>query len=63
MIRKLVVNMLYDWAALITHVADTLCPMNDEIWRERVWRQWDCQRHYVSPCPEKSHYATRPTSE
>jgi hypothetical protein len=62
MIRKIICNLLYDYAKLLSHIADAMAPMNDQIWRDRAWRQWDYQRHYVSPCAEK-HYAPRPPTE
>jgi hypothetical protein len=39
-VRKLIVNLLYDWAGAFCHVADALSPSSDDIWRDRRWREW-----------------------
>lgn len=49
MIRKLVVNGLYDLAKLITYAADALAPPCDNIWRSRQWRMWNSARELQHP--------------
>lgn len=53
MIRKLVVNGLYEVAKLITYAADALAPPCDNIWRSRQWKQWHGQRPYQRYIPEE----------
>lgn len=60
MIRKLIVNTLYDFAKLITYAADALAPSCDNIWRERAWQRWDSQRIQQRPY---QRYPTEPCVE
>jgi hypothetical protein len=55
MLRRLVINALYDWAKAITYVADALAPPCDNVWRQRRYRQYILAHN----CHE-SHDATRP---
>jgi hypothetical protein len=45
MIRKFIVNRLYDCANILCRVADLPSPTADEIWRSRIWQQWNSQRY------------------
>lgn len=44
MIRKALVNTLYQTASAMCIAADWLSDESDQIWRERMWRQWDALR-------------------
>jgi hypothetical protein len=40
MIRKFIVNRLYDLADLICLAADRFSPEDDSVWRERMWETY-----------------------
>jgi hypothetical protein len=56
MLRRLVINALYDWAKVITYIADSLAPARDEPWRQRQYQQYitahNCHESHASrPLP------------
>lgn len=51
MIRKLIVNALYEYAKAVSYLADRLSPPCDNIWRSRQWKQWNGQRPYQRYMP------------
>lgn len=42
--RKFIINMLYEIASAACQLADALAPSNDEVWRERRWKQFDADK-------------------
>jgi hypothetical protein len=62
MLRRLVINALYDWAKVITYVADALAPPCDNVWRDRqrcLLRQRNYQQFIPAHNCHESH-AARP---
>lgn len=41
MIRKFIVNRIYDLASALCNLADALAGAEDEIWRERMWTTYE----------------------
>ena len=60
--RKLFVNVLYDVASALCNAADKLTPANDEIWRDRRWKQWDAMAHKPTPIRAEVQHTSDPSA-